>query len=263
MPEVPELNLVGLTLQKRYKGQKIEGIEILWKKRVANSQQEFEKAIVGGTLLNVERNGKELHLHLNNGHTLGIHMMLTGSMHLLPSEDDIRYPIFKLYFKNGNGIVVADGMGQAKPILDPSIPNVPDIMGDDFTLDYFQNVVSKRTKAIKLVILDQTIIRGIGNAYADEILWHSGISPFSRANAIPEEKVASLYESIRDVTVEATEALERTKPNDNLFVMENYEHRFIHNPKKKISPDGQTILVGKLGAAKTYYTEGQLLYDSK
>jgi len=45
--------------------------------------------------------------------------------------------------------------------------------------------------------------------------------------------------------------------------MENYEHRFIHNPKKKISPDGQTILVWKLGAAKTYYTEGQVLYHSK
>jgi formamidopyrimidine-DNA glycosylase len=262
MPEVPELNLVGITMQKHFKGQRIEAIEILWPKRIKNTQEEFAEAIVGGKLLGVTRNGKELHLALDNGHTLGIHMMLTGSMHLLPSTNEIKWPIFKLWFEHEKGIVVADGMGGAKPILDPQIPDIPDIMSEDFTLDYFKKVLAKRSKQIKPVILDQNVVRGIGNAYADEILWHSKISPFSKANALPQDAVKRLFTSIKEVTKEATQALEKTKPKDDLFVMENYDHRFIHNPKKKISPDGKPILTGKVGSGKTYYTEDQELFEN-
>ncbi|CAG5067939.1 Formamidopyrimidine-DNA glycosylase [Dyadobacter sp. CECT 9623] len=261
MPEVPELNLVGLTLQKHFKGQRVESIEILWKKRVKASQEEFDAKIPGGKLQSVTRNGKELHLQFDNGNVLGIHMMLTGRMHLLPTDEEIKYPIFRLIFENEAGIAVADGMGQAKPILNPEIPDVPDIMSEEFSLDYLKGILAKRSKKIKELILDQKVMRGIGNAYADEILWHSKISPFSDANAIPAGKVKDLFESIKSVTKEATDGLEKLKLNDKVFEMENYDHRFIHNSSKKYAPDGYEILKGKVGTSKTYYTDNQVLYD--
>jgi formamidopyrimidine-DNA glycosylase len=260
MPEVPELNIVGITLQKHFKGQKFKHIDVLWKKRVKASNEEFNAAFEGATLLSVSRNGKELHLRFDNDHILGIHMMLTGKMVLLPTDQNLKNPIFELLFENGAGIMVLDGMGQAKPILDPEIPPIPDILGDDFTLEYLTKVLSKTGIKIKEAIQKQEWIRGIGNAYADEILWSAKISPYSVSKNIPADKVRDLYNAIRDVTVEATKELESLKTSDDVFEMENKDHRFVHNPKRTHSPEGEAILNGKLGNGKTYYTESQVLY---
>jgi formamidopyrimidine-DNA glycosylase len=260
MPEVPELNIVGITLQKHFKGKKFKRIEVLWKKRVKASEEEFNEALKGSTLRAVDRNGKELHLHFDNGSVLGIHMMLTGKMVLLPTDQDLRNPIFELTFDNGAGIMVLDGMGQAKPILNPEVPSIPDIMGDDFTEEYLAKVLSKTGIKVKEAIQKQEWIRGIGNAYADEILWHCKISPFSVSKNIPRDKVKDLYNSIRMVTKEATDELAKLKTNDEVFEMENKDHRFVHNPKRKESPEGELILTGKIGSSKTYYTESQELY---
>jgi formamidopyrimidine-DNA glycosylase len=260
MPEVPELNIVGITLQKHFKGKKFKHIDVLWKKRVKASNEEFNAAFEGATLLSVGRNGKELHLHFDNGHILGIHMMLTGKMVLLPTDQNLKNPIFELMFENGSGIMVLDGMGQAKPILDPEIPPIPDILGDDFTLEYFTKILSKTGIKVKEAIQKQEWIRGIGNAYADEILWSAKISPYSVSKNIPADKVKDLYNAIREVTVEATKELESIKTSDDVFEMENKDHRFVHNPKRTHSPEGEEILNGKLGNGKTYYTESQVLY---
>lgn len=260
MPEVPELNLVGLTLQKHFKGQKFKRIEVLWKKRVKASEEEFNETLKGATLKSVTRNGKELHLKFDNDAILGIHMMLTGKMILMPTDQDLRNPIFELTFENGAGIVVLDGLGQAKPILNPEVPAVPDIMGDDFTGEYLAKVLAKTGGKIKEVIQNQKWIRGIGSAYADEILWAAKISPFSVAKNIPADKVEDLYKAIRDVTVEATAQLEQLKTSDDVFEMENKDHRFVHNPKKTHSPEGEEIIVGKIGSGRTYYTKSQALY---
>jgi formamidopyrimidine-DNA glycosylase len=260
MPEVPELNIVGITLQKKFKGQKFKRIEILWKKRVKASEEEFNEALQGSTLKSVDRNGKELHLHFDNGNVLGIHMMLTGKMILLPTDLSLRNPIFELTFDNGSGIIVLDGMGQAKPILNPEVPPIPDIMGDDFTEEYLAKVLSKTSIKVKDAIQRQDWIRGIGNAYADEILWHCKISPFSASKNIPQDKVKDLYNSIRTVTRDATEELAKLKTNDDVFVMENNDHRFVHNPKRKTSPEGEPIQSAKMGNTKAYYTESQVQY---
>lgn len=259
MPEVPELNVVGLTLQKHFKNQKVKRIEILWKKRVKATEEEFNAALEGATLKSVDRNGKELHLHFDNDQVLGIHMMLTGKMILLPTDQNLKNPIFELSFENGSGIAVLDGMGQAKPILNPEIPPVPDIMANDFTEEYLSKVLSKAGGKIKEVLQKQDKIRGIGSAYADEILWVAKVSPYSIAKNIPAEKVKAIHQAIRTVTVEASEDLMKRK-SDDVFEMENKDHRYVHNPAKTHSPDGEEIIVGKLGSGRTYYTASQQLY---
>ena len=261
MPEVPELNVMSSTIQKIYKGKKVKSIEILWTKRVKCSQQEFDDAIVGSTLLSVKREGKEMHLHFENGQVLGIHLMLTGSITVQPSDNNVKYPIFELLFEDGGGFIVGDHMGQAKPILNPEVPNVPDIEGGDFTLEYFTAVVRKRKIAIKDLIQDQKVIRGVGNAYADEILWVAKISPWSVSNRIPFNKIKDLYTAILDVTKAASKELENVKVSEFDFSLENKDHRFVHNPKRKVTPEGEEILKGKVGNSKTFYTESQVLFN--
>jgi formamidopyrimidine-DNA glycosylase len=106
--------------------------------------------------------------------------------------------------------------------------------------------------------MDQNKIRGIGNAYADEILWDANISPFSVCNKIPTKKVAALLQSIKRVLRQAEKQILKSHPD--LISGEVRDFLVIHNAKKKESPSGSPILVKKVGARKTYYTEEQHLY---
>jgi formamidopyrimidine-DNA glycosylase len=211
-------------------------------------------------LRSVDRNGKEVHLHFSNGQVLGIHLMLTGKMYLLPTEEQINKPIFDIHFSNGGGIAVSDNFGQAKPILNPEKGTVPDILSKEFTLEYFASVLSGTVSPIKKVLVDQKKIKGIGNAYVDEILWKVKISPFSAANKIPAEKVKALYDAIPKITKAATEAIEQRNDTEDVFAMKNKDHRFIHNSSLTHTPNGEEILIGKVGSAKTYYTASQYHY---
>ena len=111
--------------------------------------------------------------------------------------------------------------------------------------------------------MDQKLVRGIGNTYADEILWHARISPFAIAKAIPERKVKDLHQSIEEVL--RKEVMQLTKAIPDSFNAEVKDFLKIHNPKLEQSPTGHKILVEKNGGRKTYYTVEQLDFtaDSK
>jgi len=259
MPEIPELNIMGSKLLKYFKGEAIKSIEILWPKNIKTSEKEFSDAIVGGKLKSIQREGKELHLHLDNEAVLGIHMMLTGRIVLLPSDQNVKSPIFELLFENGTGIVIADGLGQAKPILNPTIPQVPDAASSELTLDYLIKVCEKRkTMKIKELLTNQKIIRGIGNAYVDEILYDCKISPESIAPKIPEKKLKELHKSIEKVLTHGEKELR--KINSDELLVEKRDFMKVHNHKRSETPDGEQIIKGKVGSAKTYYTESQVVY---
>lgn len=260
MPEIPELNVIAKTLQKHFKGEKVKKIDFQWTKRLNAAEEEFVEALKGAVLKSVDRDGKEVHLHFDNGTVLGIHLMLTGKMYLLPTEEKINKPIFDIIFSNDGGIAVSDNFGQAKPILNPSIGKVPDILSKQFTLDYLKSVLSKSLSPIKTILTDQKKVKGIGNAYVDEILWDVKISPFSAAKQIPDEKVKELYSAIPKITKAASDAIEKRHDLEDVFAMKNKDHRFVHNSKLTHTPDGEEILKGKVGSAKTYYTKSQKEY---
>ncbi|MCF0057145.1 DNA-formamidopyrimidine glycosylase family protein [Dyadobacter sp. CY356] len=260
MPEIPELIVIAKTLQKHFKDEKVKKIEFQWTKRLNANEDEFTEALKGAELKSVDRDGKEIHLHFDNGNVLGIHLMLTGKMYLLPTEENINKPIFNIVFSNGGGIAVSDIIGQAKPILNPPLGKVPDILSKDFTLDYLKSILSKSSSPIKTIMTDQKKIKGIGNAYVDEILWDVKISPFTPSKKIPEDKIKELYEAVPKITKAAYNAIEKRNDPKDVFAMNNKDHRFVHNSKLTKTPDGEEIIVGKVGSAKTYYTKSQILY---
>jgi formamidopyrimidine-DNA glycosylase len=125
-------------------------------------------------------------------------------------------------------------------------------------LKFFKEALSKSKAAIKKLLLDQQVIRGIGNAYADEILWEAGISPFSIASLIPPEKVKLLHRSIARVMKQAQKEIVRREPG--IIAGEIRDFLKIHNSKLESSPTGGRILVDTTGGRKTYYTAEQTLY---
>ena len=108
------------------------------------------------------------------------------------------------------------------------------------------------------MLLDQKIIKGIGNAYADEILWDAGISPFSVSNKIPADKLKALAASIKTILNNAEKQIKKSHPD--IIKGEVRDFLLIHNSKKKTSPGGAQILQKEIGGRKTYYTNEQELY---
>ncbi|RZM18873.1 MAG: formamidopyrimidine-DNA glycosylase, partial [Pedobacter sp.] len=120
----------------------------------------------------------------------------------------------------------------------------------------FKGILAKKKVAVKQVLMDQKIVRGIGNTYADEILWHARVSPFAVAKLIPDAKVKDLHKAVDDVL--RKEIMNLTKAIPDSFNSEVHDFLKIHNPKLTVSPTGQKILIDKSGGRKTYYTIEQL-----
>ena len=112
---------------------------------------------------------------------------------------------------------------------------------------------------IKNILLDQDLIRGIGNGYSDEILWEARISPYSIASAIPDKKIKELVKIIPKVLLEATKKIDEAYPgriNDEVK-----EFLIIHRKVDALSPTGHPIKIDTKGSRKTYYTDEQVLYE--
>jgi formamidopyrimidine-DNA glycosylase len=101
-------------------------------------------------------------------------------------------------------------------------------------------------------------MRGIGNSYTDEILYHAHISPFSVANAIPAKAVTKLFDSIRTVLEKAIKDI--TAANGDELTGELKDFMEVHGAKLKTTKKGEEILSEKIGGRTTYYTSTQELF---
>src|SRR5436305_3781592 len=119
-----------------------------------------------------------------NGQLLGLHLMLTGD--LIPFEDKNERKSTKVefYFDGGENLALTDRFKNAFVKLNPEEKEGIDALDPKLNYTYLKKILNRKA-AIKNVLLDQNKIKGIGNAYSDEILWQSKISPFSKSNAVP------------------------------------------------------------------------------
>lgn len=259
MPELPDLEVFASNLEKRFKNKTLEKVKVHVPKRLNVDEDELRQALEGQQLKEVLREGKTLQLHFGGGNVLGIHLMLNGEIKLIEKDDDVKFKIIELQFKDDNSFALTDFQKQATPTLNPEPNQVPDALGTDFTITYFKNLLSRKRTNIKQVLMDQKLIRGIGNTYADEILWKAKISPFSVARAIPEQQVKDLYQAIEEVL--RREIMQLTKAIPDGFNTEVKDFLKIHNPQLKQSPTGHEIKVNKMAGRKTYYTIEQVQFE--
>lgn len=258
MPELPDLQVFSRNLTKALKGKMVTDVIVHNVKKLNATHQELQDAIAGQTLTKVERAGKELHITFSNNTVLGLHLMLNGKLYIFNGKNDQKSSIVELRFDDDSGLVMTDFQGIATPTLNPEESKVPDALSDDMDLKYLAAQLQKKKTAVKNILLDQHIIRGIGNAYADEILWDAKISPFSIANKIPEDKVKHLLKSIKDVLQDAEQQILKKHPD--IIAGEVRDFMIVHNAKKKETPYGHAIHQKPIASRKTYYTDEQVEY---
>jgi len=200
--------------------------------------------------------GKELHFGFKNGHVLALHLMLHGQLYFFDKTNDHKFTIIELLFEGGAGLALTDFQKAATPTLDPKENSVKDAL--DVDVNYLKEKLGTRT-AVKTVLMDQHMIRGIGNAYADEILYDAGISAFSLSNKIPADKIKQLAKSIKDVLEHAEKEIVKSHPD--IISGEFRDFLKVHQPKKKTTETGKTIHQKPVGSRKTYYTDEQELFN--
>ncbi|MGY3211338.1 Fpg/Nei family DNA glycosylase [Mucilaginibacter sp. HD30] len=255
MPELPDLQVFARNLNKLFKGQTLEKIEAPNQKKLNVTVRELKAALEGKELTNVKRVGKELHFEFNK-RVLGLHLMLHGQFHTFDSANTNKYAIVELHFKGGKGLALTDYQGAATPTLDPEEKDIPDAL--DVKITYLKEKFGKKRSPVKTVLMDQKVLRGIGNAYADEILWEARISPFSPANKLPDAALNKLIESIKDVLEDAEKQIIKHKPD--IISGEVRDFLKVHLPKQKQTPTGVAIHQKELGGRSTYYTDEQELF---
>ncbi len=196
MPELPEVETIKRSLQKSVVGKKITGVEVLLAKQFQGKKED----VAGEKITSIERRGKILKISLSNGKNLLIHFKLTGQLVWKGHPAKTTHVIFnidggQLFFndlRQFGWIKVVDEAGVAKEIGKLGI----EPFDKGFTADYLKQIFSKTSKPIKLVLMEQEKIAGIGNIYANDALFEAGIIPTRPSKSLKDEEINKLRNSI-------------------------------------------------------------------
>ena len=204
MPELPEVETIKNELSPWVVGQSFTQVAILDTELVCGgSVEEVRRGLIGQKVESLERRGKYLIFHLSNGRSLIMHLRMTGSLLLNPRGAD-RHARAVFHFSNGHRLVFNDRRRLGLIWLVEDASTVvgklgPEPLDESFTPGILGQGLSRHHIPVKAALLDQRIVAGIGNMYADEALFAARIHPLRKADSLSPEEVQTLYQSIRRV----------------------------------------------------------------
>lgn len=223
MPELPEVETIRIGLAKLLPGLVIKDVWHDWPKSFPNAPADTARFLVGAEIKDVKRRAKVLLIGLSSGYSLVIHLKMTGQLVYKgrksfaaghPSDSLVgklpdKSTRVALEFINSDKLFFNDQrkFGWMRLIPTAEVPLIdfmqtvgPEPLDDDFTVDRFiERLMTRPNSPIKAVLLDQKVLAGVGNIYADESLWGAKIHPSTPVVKIPRTKLVVLHQSLRDV----------------------------------------------------------------
>jgi len=182
MPELPDLYVYAKNLRNQLLNKQIMDVKTFAYSRISAQSNVFIDACKNKCFKDIRQSGKEIIFSLNNGNSFLVHLMLMGKFTIDAHQvnPSLFNKIVSLYFEDDSVLTISDEQMYAKIELNPEVRTAPDAMSEDFNYPYFLHLaLASSRKNIKSLLLDQKNVRGIGNAYVDEILYNAGISPKS------------------------------------------------------------------------------------
>ena len=212
MPEIPDLEAIRGFLNKRLPGVRIERAEFLIPVVFRVPKDEFVRTLEGNVFAETQRRGKFLIFSLESGHLLVINPMLTGRFQYLQPEEKRRArTCLVLGLANGWELRYADNRVMGKVYLVPAgrLSAVPQFeeMGPDaleVSREEFSQRIHRFTGQIKNILVNNRFVAGIGNAYADEILFAARLHPYRKRTTLSDGDIERLHQSIGKVFAWAT-----------------------------------------------------------
>lgn len=208
MPELPEVETVKNELLPHVIGRTIKSVTLLWERMLRQpSPAEFYSGISGQKIAGLSRRGKYLVFQLDGGGCLIGHLKMSGSL-LIGKGEPPKYTRAIIHLDDGSDIFFRDprkfGTLQLVNDSDTVLCKLgPEPLSPGFTPETLYDSLKKRKAPIKSVLLDQHFIAGIGNMYADEALFATGIHPTKPANSLSRTEVKRLHSAIREILEQA------------------------------------------------------------
>lgn len=213
MPELPEVETVRRTLEKRVVGRRIRSLRTTDYLGVLGgwTEEAVRQRIEGRTITGIRRRGKYLFIDLDDGASINAHLRMTGRFSVVSAaEPPLRHERLALVLDDGMDLRFSDQrkFGRVIPVhlgdLDLLEARLgPEPLEDSFSVEYLRERLQRRPGKIKTVLLDQRLIAGLGNIYVDEALFLSKIYPARAANSLDEFEVTNLHAQIRRVLIAA------------------------------------------------------------
>lgn len=212
MPELPEVETIRKGLSTKISGKVIRKVDILLPKISRNEPQKLQSLLVGLKIEKVNRKGKFLILKLKPQGFLLFHLKMSGQLIYLENNQSLAKHTHAIFeFTDGSQLRYIDmrqfgylkyvkNLKQAKELSSLG----PEPIDKALTLTQFKNRLAKRPRSrIKQLLLDQSLISGIGNIYADEILFSAGINPLRRTVSLSAIEIEKIFFSAKKILKEA------------------------------------------------------------
>lgn len=231
MPELPEVETVRKGLARLLPGLEITSVDFDWPKSFPNAPADVDQFVIGSKVIDVKRRAKVLTIELSSNYALVIHLKMTGQLVYVaePTADSIEQSTEQRFgaghpndsligalpdkstrvtlgLNDGSKLFFNDQrkFGWMRLIPTPEVQNLdffkkvgPEPLSADFNWQIFRDRCMRRKNSnIKSVILDQTVLAGIGNIYADESLWGAKIHPATPVKDLSNAKFHKLYHEI-------------------------------------------------------------------
>ena len=218
MPELPEVETIRRDLEAKIGGKRFTSVRIPpdTGKPVpvlkGIDEADFREGVVGARVEGVSRRGKFIVIHLDTGAHLVVHLRMTGALlHRHPDAEPDKYVRAILSLDDGMELRFSDlrkfgGLWLLESAEDISRGLGPEPLEEGFTEDVLAEALKGRKAPVKSIILDQRRIAGIGNIYADEALFASGIEPRRLGLDLSPDEIGRLHRSIRSVLLAGVES---------------------------------------------------------
>lgn len=256
MPELPEVEVVRKGLAKHVKNRKISNAKVRNNRALRNfefSSKTFEKTVSGFTINSVERRGKFLWMTLkNSSQAISAHLGMSGQMLMVKKDEkpstharvtfDFSDTKRSLHFIDQRtfGWVNLEELVEAKDkrLVPQSVLHIsPDLFEETFDMDKTISNIKRRKTGIKQALLNQEIVAGIGNIYADEALWLAKTHWADVCENLSEKKIKEILISAKEVMAKALE--KGGTSFDDLYIDVNGESGYFENELNAYGREGE------------------------
>lgn len=221
MPELPEVETIRMGLSQLLPGHTIKKVDFDWSKSFPNSDNDVRQFLIGASITKVRRRAKVLIIELSTDYSLIVHLKMTGQLVFASANERFgaghpndsligelpdKSTRVTIQFSDQSKLFFNDQrkFGWMRLVPTIGIPSLdffkkigPEPLSDDFTWRILRERLLRRPNSnIKAALLDQTIIAGIGNIYADESLWGSKIHPSTIVNKLSLQKFKTLHKEL-------------------------------------------------------------------
>ncbi len=253
MPELPEVETIVRQLQSTIQGKIINTVEVRDRKVVDN----LIRKATPSTIRRISRRGKYILMHLDNGHVLLTHLRMSG--HFQYQKEPDRYTAAVFHFQDGTKLTFNEirRFGRMTVVKERKLLKILSSLGpeplDCSSSQFQQSLLKKRRANIKSTLLDQRVLAGLGNIYAQEALYHAGIKPQRTVETLKDKEIRKLHQSIQSTLRLAIKQCGTTIENYTSLEGSGRFQKFLAVYGKENCPKKHRLQKVKIGGRGTWW----------